>query len=63
MLGRRLTLQQIHSLSPTQRAERVAELLAKAVAIRLAQAANVQPQLPAAASAVREFPQEKQKAS
>lgn len=43
MHGRRLTLQQIHSLSPTQRAERVAELLAKAVAIRLAQeAANAQ---------------------
>jgi hypothetical protein len=35
MHARRLTLQQIHSLSPAQRAERVAELLASAVARRL----------------------------
>ncbi len=63
MLGRRLTLAQIHALSPAQRAERVAELLAKAVAIRLGQASSAQTQEPAATSATLEFPQEKQKAS
>ncbi len=63
MHGRRLTLAQIHALSPAQRAERVAELLAKAVAIRLAQTANVQPQQPAAVSDVLEFPKKEQKAS
>lgn len=35
MTSRRLTLQQIHAMSPAQRAERVAELLASAVARRI----------------------------
>lgn len=63
MLGRRFTLAQIHALSPAQRAERVAELLAKAVAIRLAQASSAQTQQPAAGSAVLKFPPKELKAS
>jgi hypothetical protein len=63
MHGRRLTLAQIHALSPAQRAERVAELLAKAVAIRMAQASSAQAQQPVATSALLELPQRELKAS